>query len=210
MIKHVWFDFANTLFKYTPEYKRVHDELLYKTYSQVVKRPVAKELKREYNALYEKYKTNSHVFISLGKDPDFWVATQAKLKKENYIDHSIDLPSLFRKIRKKRIKISLFTNGLREEVLRILPHLHLSLQDFDHLLTGEMVEKKPSLDGFYKIIELSGVKPQEILYVGDRIPAEILPAKKVGLKTALVWSDKQKTEADFTLDHISEVINCLE
>lgn len=209
MIRHIWFDFANTLFRYTSEYVRVHNELLHQTYAKVVGEPLTEGLKRKYQALYQKYKSNSQVFMALDQDPNFWASTQAKLPKEKYIDQTVNLPNLFKKLKRRGLKISLFTNAPKEEVLRVLPYLNLGPQDFDFLLTGEMVEKKPSLDGFYKIIKLSRLKPAEILYVGERIPGEILPAKKVGLKTALVWSNLGKTEADFTLGDINQVVNCL-
>lgn len=209
MIKHIWFDFAGTLFKHTPEYEKVHNELRYKTYAEIVDKEVSQELIDEFEGLYKKHKSNSQTFISLGKHPNFWGSIQKQADKAKYIQNSVDYQALFQRLRQRGVKISLFTNALGKEVLRVLPHLGLASEDFDHLLTGEAVKKKPSLDGYYQVIKLSAVEPSQTLYVGDRIEAEILPAKKAGLKTALVWTKEKDTPADYELESIKGVLNCL-
>jgi len=39
MISHVWFDMGGTLYRETPEFHVVHDELRYKTYAGIVDQP---------------------------------------------------------------------------------------------------------------------------------------------------------------------------
>lgn len=209
MIKHIWFDFSGTLLRFTREYKQVHHKLVCETYARVINKSLTPVVTREYHALYKKHKTNSQVFIELGKHADFWAEIMATLDRKRFIDKRINYRALFENIRARSAKISLFTNSLGGEVRELLPHMGLAPADFDAMLTGEMMEKKPSLDGFYKIIKLSKLKPSEILYVGDRIDGEILPAKRVGLKAALVWSREKKTAADFTLRTITGVLKCL-
>jgi FMN phosphatase YigB (HAD superfamily) len=57
------------------------------------------------------------------------------------------------------------------------------------------------------MVELSGLEPNQHLYVGDREEADIVPAKKVGLKTVLVWNVEPDTQADFSFDHVSNIIS---
>lgn len=45
---------------------------------------------------------------------------------------------------------------------------------------------KPSVAFFDKLIEVSGHKPHEIVYVGDRLDNDIAPAVTAGLRTALI------------------------
>lgn len=45
---------------------------------------------------------------------------------------------------------------------------------------------KPSLGFFRKMIEVSPFGPGEILYVGDRLDNDIMPAARLGLRTALI------------------------
>ena len=45
---------------------------------------------------------------------------------------------------------------------------------------------KPDPGFFEKVIEVSPVSPGETLYVGDRLDNDIVPAARLGLRTALV------------------------
>ena len=71
-IKHIWFDLDGTLTIHTPEFHKAHNELRYKTYAEVVKKPITKELELEYENLYKNFGSNSAVFRSLGLPSDYW------------------------------------------------------------------------------------------------------------------------------------------
>jgi FMN phosphatase YigB (HAD superfamily) len=45
---------------------------------------------------------------------------------------------------------------------------------------------KPDLGFFRKLIEVSPVDPAETLYVGDRLDNDVIPAARLGLRTALI------------------------
>lgn len=102
--------------------------------------------------------------------------------------------------------VSLFSNLNRSALLETLRIVDLPKDWFAHLLTGDdIAERKPALDGFYRIIELSKLPPAEILYIGDREKADIIPAKKVGLKTCLVYG--QSPQADFSCARFADILN---
>ena len=64
MIKHIWFDFSETIGRID---KEAHKNLRYETYANIVHKPVTPELVTEYENLYEKHNhSNSSVFKSLG------------------------------------------------------------------------------------------------------------------------------------------------
>jgi len=65
MIKHVWFDLEGTLTTRSDEFNEAHNQLRYETYSEVVGKPLTKELKQEFEKLYAQYGSNSAVFRSL-------------------------------------------------------------------------------------------------------------------------------------------------
>jgi hypothetical protein len=52
-LKHIWFDFAGTLYRETPIFKAAHDKLLYSTYAKLVGEQDAQKAEKEYKALYE-------------------------------------------------------------------------------------------------------------------------------------------------------------
>lgn len=94
------------------------------------------------------------------------------------------------------VPISVFTNvrpAMLEDMLR---HLAIPTDFFTHKLSAMEVGKpKPDLAGFYKMVELSGCDASEILYVGDKVSKDIVPAKRVGMQTCLLWAES--SEADF-------------
>jgi putative hydrolase of the HAD superfamily len=58
--------------------------------------------------------------------------------------------------------------------------------------------------------ELPGITNDEILMIGDSLERDIIPAKKLGLRTALSKYGEFKTQdssADFNLEDISDILN---
>lgn len=77
---------------------------------------------------------------------------------------------------------------------------------------------KPSKEFFTRVIAATGVSASEILYVGDRLDNDILPAKSVGMRTAFLvrgpWAHIQARWAaaessDLRLDSLGQLKNAL-
>jgi HAD superfamily hydrolase (TIGR01662 family) len=66
--------------------------------------------------------------------------------------------------------------------------------------------EKPSSAFFEKLISAAGCPPGEIVYVGDRLDNDVLPALTAGLQTVLVqrgpWGYLQATDEDVHLAHL--------
>ena len=68
-----------------------------------------------------------------------------------------------------------------------------------------MVKKpKPDPEGFYKIIELTGLPSVEVIYIGDNVYKDLRPAKTAGLTTGLVWSES--LEADYSFKNFDDIL----
>ena len=66
------------------------------------------------------------------------------------------------------------------------------------VLSHELRGKKPSERLFRKALDelqAAGVSPSEVLHVGSRMQQDIIPAKRVGMKTALFAGDKSSIQA---------------
>lgn len=88
----------------------------------------------------------------------------------------------------KTVDISVFSNFKRHKIEEVLTHVGISLDHFNHILSGDdIVERKPGLAGFHRMIELSSCPADEILYVGDRVDVDIKPAQSLGMRTCLVY-----------------------
>lgn len=86
------------------------------------------------------------------------------------------------------------------------------------LISADLGVEKPSQGFFQKVCEAAGATAVEVLYVGDRVDNDVLPAKSAGLQTALIrrgpWGYLQAdwpgaTEADAIIDSLYEIPNLL-
>jgi FMN phosphatase YigB (HAD superfamily) len=70
---------------------------------------------------------------------------------------------------------------------------------------------KPDLEFFDRIIAASGVLPERIVYVGDRVDNDVIPARKSGMKTVLIrrglWATTgaENEHADAQIDLLTEL-----
>ncbi len=97
-IKHIWFDFSNTLAFINME---VLNKLQYKTYSQIVKRPVNDELIKEYKNLYKKFNSsNAAIFYVLGQTSNFWSEQINSIKSNELYELSDkNVPDILKKFK---------------------------------------------------------------------------------------------------------------
>lgn len=198
-IHHVWFDFSDTLARTSDE----HRKLLYKSFADAVGEPVSPALIDKFKELYKKYNSHSAVFtVGLGLPAGYWAnCVQSVDPATLYSLADPDIPDVLEQLRSV-VPVSIFSN-MRMDTL--LPAIGLKKEWFTHCLSGsEFKNPKPALDGFYKMIELSNLPPEQIFFIGDSVQKEILPAKKVGMMTGIVWSDAP--EADFSFKNFEEIL----
>jgi len=79
--------------------------------------------------------------------------------------------------------------------------------------------QKPSPEFFARMVDISGVRPQEIAYVGDRVDNDVLPAKAAGMVSVflrrgpwgLIHARRAEAErADIRIDTLAELRGALE
>ena len=152
----------------------------------------------------------SAVFRQLGFPSDYWVRHVSVLHRPEYFSVDPKIEKMLTAIAEARVAHSLFTTVKTSQMREILKLIRLNKDLFDFVISGDdVLERKPALDGFYKVIELAHVTPEHILYVGDEEAKDIIPAKRVGIQTALVWSDKQSDVADYTFPDVYRVASLL-
>src|SRR3989338_6708851 len=80
-----------------------------------------------------------------------------------------------------------------------------NLKLFTHLISASEIDApKPALEGFYKMIELSKLPAEEILYIGDHLEKDVIPAKKVGIKSGVVF--EKIPEADYYFKDFKDIL----
>jgi len=65
-----------------------------------------------------------------------------------------------------------------------------------HFISEEVGAAKPDEAIFAAALQVTGVAPDQAMMVGDRPDNDILPAGRLGMRTALIRNDNGKTESD--------------
>ncbi len=188
MIKAVFFDVANTLLQkpaFLLSVAKVLDEngikcsleeleLKHKIVSEISIFPdkTSKDFYHQYNADF---------FMSLGILPTEKLLDDV-FKACSYLPwmpfedteilQSLNLPMGI---------LSNWDGSLKDKLTQYFPvQFHWVIGSFDSGI------RKPELGFYQQAIDLTGYLPEEIVYVGDSIRLDILPAKKLGMKAILI------------------------
>ncbi|MBI4214448.1 HAD hydrolase-like protein [archaeon] len=105
-------------------------------------------------------------------------------------------------------RVAVLTNAPRVWAVRALDYLGIYDDVSDALFTGEPDIRKPNPLAFRRVIDFLKVGPEQAVSVGNEVEEDILPAKKLGMKTVLVGSFN--TQADFCLDSVGGLLNIIE
>jgi FMN phosphatase YigB (HAD superfamily) len=102
----------------------------------------------------------------LGKSSSFWQDTFDELDIETLLQSDPVVAKTVERI-SQQLPVSVFSNFKRDQILSFLKHLEIPATCFTHILDGDaMTARKPDLEGFHKMVELSAVPAGQILYIG--------------------------------------------
>ncbi|XRP96782.1 TIGR02253 family HAD-type hydrolase [Methanocaldococcus sp. 16A] len=110
------------------------------------------------------------------------------------------------------LKLGVITDGLTikqwEKLIRLGIHPF-----FDDVITSEEFGLgKPHLEFFKYGLSRMGLKPEETIYVGDRVDKDIKPAKELGMITVRILKGKYKDiedngYSDYTINSLQELVD---
>ncbi len=136
---------------------------------------------------------------------EFYVRLSQRVNPDRFIHPDDQVTSLLKFLRKSDVKVVLHTNSGRPLVLKVLKALGLDESFFDYVLTSDDLPAKPSPIGYLHILRVTGAKPEEAVYVGNRYDVEVKPAKLLGMKTILIGKRRRAYNADHFISSIKEV-----
>lgn len=202
-IKVLVFDLDGTLYE-SEEYTRQLMEGIRDTLAEFLSVDV-RDAEKLLHRLRVEYGSITLGLKSLGiEKSEFYQKLGDKLDPERFIKKRPQLLELLSTLRRKGLKLACHTNASRALAERVLKAVEIPPNAFDIIVTCEDAEPKPMYEGYLKIIEILGTRPEEVLYVGDRWRVELEPAKKLGMRTALI-SSKPEGEPDLLLKDILEL-----
>lgn len=104
------------------------------------------------------------------------------------------------------------TNGDSVKQWDKLIRLGLALY-FDNVFISEEVGVEKSPEFYSKILKSLNVEPSQCVMIGDREDADIVPAKKVGMKTIRILKGKHShtpSTADFTIEELGNLYQIMQ
>ncbi|MEK7165447.1 MAG: HAD family hydrolase [Patescibacteria group bacterium] len=148
--------------------------------------------------------TQTSAFLSNISIAEAAVEMERFFDRRNYLKKDPRLVRLFEKLR--HFRHFTLANGVIARHIETFKILGLAPQIFEEMVTSETVGfTKPNPQGFQYILDKTKLPPSSHLMIGDREIVDLVPAKKLGMKTCLVWSDKKSVIADITLKTVYEL-----
>ena len=127
---------------------------------------------------------------------------------EDYLKSDPKIVDLFSQLAKYQHFILM--NGTVGRAKKIIKITGLNANIFTEIVTSEKVGvNKPELKGFQYILNKTQLSADEHLMIGDREEVDLVPAKKLGMKTCLVYSNKKSNIADMVLPDIYKLTDYL-
>lgn len=197
-IKVLVWDFDGTLYKWIPKLREEVREAEYRTIKDHTGWSREKTV-TEFNQVHQKVLSATTAVAKIAGIP----VAQAAMEGEWYIDRSKYLKRDERLVRLFKqldsYKHYLLVNGIQEVTRKSLLLLGLSPDIFEEVVTSETVGvNKPNLNGFKYIFAKTQLRPEQHLMIGDRESVDIIPARKLGFKTCLVWGESKFADVSLT------------
>lgn len=202
-IKLICWDLDGTLYPDNPKLKQHINDLIID--SVALKNNWSNDVAVEkLRQKISKFKSTTKSLSELGVDgTQFFINIWESINLNLYLKINKKLSKLFNI---SKIKNSIFTNSnTLKNVKTKLEAIGINPKDFTFIMTSTQIGfTKPDKRVFEAIIKKSKLEPEEILYVGDRDSVDIIPAKKIGMKTCMVRNFSK--HADICLKNPEEVL----
>jgi HAD superfamily hydrolase (TIGR01549 family) len=205
-VKVIAWDVDTTLYKNIPELSLAFKNGCIKIVAQKKKISFG-EASRLFESERSKFDATTMALLSLGVgDYHTILEVQKKINKQSYIKPDPRLLPMFKKL--GHFRHFVITNSVLEDDQQTLTNLGLSTSIFERIITPEDTGKsKPDPAPFQFLLKLTGLPASQHVYIGDRDKVDIEPAKKLGIKTILVWGTSKI--ADVSLPTVYEVVKVL-
>ena len=200
-IKAVGFDLDQTLYPNSAEVQVLVRGEIYRFISTTLKIPSAAAQQR-FDEAYDRIGGGGRALESLGiaDGSERLRDCVAKADVSRILQWDLQLEKMIDRISKGYFTF-LITESRREDAIKKLHALGLCPSMFNYAAYWDTTQSRKHTGTIYPLIfQLSGFQPEQHLYVGDKMNDDILPAKKAGLKTVLVGSEK--SDADYCIQNI--------
>ncbi len=206
-IKSVGFDIDNTLYSNNPQMdKMIRGNIARKILKYQPELKTIEETLRVYEPIYAKTGSWTKILKEIGAPDSRREMTEcvSDFSVTDLICSDARLQEIIKKI-KKKYSTFLLTSNTEDLGSRKLNRLGIEKEVFDARYFGDHPAFTYKADGgiFKFLLENSPYKPDEHVYVGDNLVADILSSKKQGMKAIMVGGVAK--EADYCIADIHEI-----
>lgn len=209
MLRAVIFDFDGTLFD--------TNDMIIESFTYTLKKVLGRDMSPDelYNVWgrplkeqMERYgKDNCQELVKTYRD--YYHQLSDKLKTFPNALEIIDL------LKERGYYVGILTNKGKGGLIDGLEMFNLMDKIDVYLSKDDLINPKPDIEGFIKIMDKLKVKSDEVLMVGDS-PSDIIGGKNAGIKTVLVsytcfdLEEMMRLKPDYLIDRLDEVIDIVE
>lgn len=203
-VRLIIFDIDGTLYR-CDEYERLLHLKIIDLLADMLNCDRAEALSR-LRSIRTEVKSISWCVIKLGLDlKEFYDRLAELIDPSNYLKDASDVRGMLLRLKSMGMRIAAHTNAGRSLASKVLSSLKIDPSIFDIIITSDDALPKPSPDGYIKILESFSIKPEEVVYVGDRYDIDLETAHMLGMKTILVGKREALKDVDFFIDNVLEV-----
>jgi len=201
-VRHLLWDVDGTLYKSRPELVEAIQHEIYKRVAAGLSVPYG-EARSKFLALYDRLGGATVTLIELGLDRTLIQEAVDSVDKTRYLKPDLRLREML-EVRLQGFEHVIVTNTSRKGTIRTLEILGLSDKMFQGVITADDVARsKPDFEPYLEALKMTGSPASRHVSIGDREKVDILPAKKLGMKTILVWGASKV--ADVSLPTVYDV-----
>lgn len=205
--KIIIFDMDGTLYKFKGDsFKNsglydivIENTLLYISNKLKKSEPEAKEI---LELVFEKYGNS----ISIGLEKEFKIDRHDyfdfawNIEAKNYVQFDSSLKPFLLSL-ENNFDLALLSDAPKIWVHTVLDYLGVKEIFKNNIFSGEGNVRKEFGNAFEEICKIMNIEAHRCIAVGDQEETDIIPAKKIGMKTVFVGENKSNI-SDYTIDNI--------
>ncbi|MEN7550538.1 HAD family hydrolase [Rapidithrix thailandica] len=213
-LKAIVFDLDNTLIDRNQAFRLFLEDFLARHQKNISKKDwknIEKQDQQGYaqRLIFTKWFLNYYKLKDLSPEA-FWQYMQQHLG--NFVECVSSVKECLR-VLNENYKLCLLTNGGSQNQRAKIHSAGLDnfFEKDKIFISGEMGFAKPSTEAFERVLAKTKTNPVETLMVGDHFINDILPARKLGMKTCWITSKPESgiQHTDYCLPHVGRLAEIL-
>ena len=207
-IKILVWDVDGTLYQSDPEVSQRIKKAFWQRLAQI-KGVSLKEAKKIFEKEKKRWRSSTLTLEKLGCGGvvEILQEIETKVDKASFLSLDPKLVKTFKSL--SRFRHLALSNSLEKTTERTLKTLGVR-SFFEKIISvEERGSVKPSLSSFKKVLSYTGILSQLHLAIGDREELDLVPAKKLGMKTCLVWQKSDHPSVDISIARVYDIVKIL-